>query len=63
MISWRFKWFRIINCFQTTWALAQLFKTDYKYIEIYKYISINDEATDGQFLDLHFETCFRKFCL
>ena len=39
MISWRFKWFQISNCFQTTWALVQLFQADYKYILV---ISIND---------------------
>ena len=41
MTSYRLKRFKI------TWALAQLFKVDYKYIS---HISINDQAADGEFL-------------
>ena len=40
----------IANCFQTTWALLQLFKADYKYISI---ISINDWTADEEFSDFH----------
>ena len=36
--KWKFKWFRSVNCFQTNWALKELFKADYKHISI---ISIN----------------------
>ena len=43
-------WFRSVNCIQTTWAPAQLFKADYKYISV---ISMNDWVADGESLDLY----------
>ena len=45
----RFKWFQSVNCFQTIWVVAPLFKAVYKYIPV---ISINNQAADGEFLDL-----------
>ena len=50
MASQRFNWFWSVNSFQTTGAFAQLFKANYQYISI---ISINNTATDGEFLDLY----------
>ena len=40
-------------CFQTTWALTQLFKAEYKYISV---TSINDKATDGKSLNLYLKS-------
>ena len=53
MTSLGFKWFQVANCFQTNWALAHMFKADYKYISI---ISLIDWAADGEFLDLHLKS-------
>ena len=48
---------RSVNCFQTTWALAPLFKANYKYISI---ISINDQAANGEILDLYLKRAQEK---
>ena len=53
IISYRFKWFRGVNCFQTTCTLAPLFKVDYIYILI---ISLNNQAADGEFLHLYLKS-------
>ena len=48
---------RSVNCFQTTWAFASLFEVNYKYISI---ISINDQAANGEFLDLYLKRAQEK---
>ena len=48
---------RSVNCFQTTWAFASLLEVNYKYISI---ISINDQAANGEFLDLYLKRAQEK---